>query len=1212
MSSSPASADQLKAVETAQTTLTAKATAATTAANATRAAVTAAQAAATAAAETIDLSSISTAASAALQDADSVTTTTAASETATDAEVAKWVTAANTANTTLGNAQTELDAAQTALSTALSAMNNPATPAQLEAVEAAQTTLTAKATAATTAANAANTAVTAAQAAATAAAEAIDLSSISTAATDALSDAGSLGGDLAMAYLRAAATANHATANTPPLTVWAQAGITGVTADNLATINSLLNTGGITGVDNGDHVTVSELQAMVTAYLQVAAGADNTQDNDTLLDAAQLTALGLGDVINTTQETTLFNDVLDQASSSEVDTGSKLSALANTVQKIMLQATGGGQTISEAEFDQLGMDASTLTAAQASALLMAIANAGGAGNVDTLAKLTALIDNSSPTVSGVAITSATGIQNNTLNVGDVVSTTVTMSEATTVTGTPTLGLNIGGTTVQASYASGSGTNALVFNYTIVNGDVDTDGIGIAANSLALAGGTLKNAVGNNATLTHNAVAGNASFMVDTTAPAAPGLSLANDSGTSNSDGISNVSTINVSGLEAGASWAYQVGSGGWTTGTGTSFAATAGSNTYVVRQTDAAGNLGTASSAVTLNYDATAPAAPGLSLATDSGTLNSDGVTNVANINVSGLEAGASWQYRVGSGSWTTGSGTRFVATAGNNTYTVRQADTAGNLSATSTSVTLDVDNTAPTHTVSGVQISQDSGISASDFVTNSANQTITATLSGNLLGTDILEGSVDGGKTWNDITSSVGGVCVQVRASECLANGNCLSTPSCKPGQQNILGVCWNACPTSFNATAALCTQQTPTGWSDAGAFFFRYTSRRVCSFLGCTNVPIYETRSKSIQARSNAGLANQCPAGQTFRLGVCVRNDLNAYVRGQVASAGVAALATDSFVRPIIDQPTDEAFTVAVLSDPQLPWDETSDQAKSGRSTPDSVLTNSRAFNLNLVQSVNGLQTALQGTPSPLAFTVINGDLTAYFHPEQLSEFRAFYDKGFPWAYSHVLQSPVFLGLGNHDYENNLGSCQSFSWDKDRCTKNAINLIRGSVFAGYTKNMPANTIESYDAGSLAYSWNRGRYHFVQLHNGPNYKIDRLGVSTSIEWLRADLARAKARGQSIIINMHKPVMPMEFLQAIDGQAVVAIFAGHLHSSLGRTHDANTPSGQKVPVFLSGSADQQSFLKVNFEASKVRVTPMSSKGGQAVALGEPIELDASK
>jgi len=130
-------------------------------------------------------------------------------------------------------------------------------------------------------------------------------------------------------------------------------------------------------------------------------------------------------------------------------------------------------------------------------------------------------DASVPTVSTVAISSATGIQASTLNAGDVVSVTVTMNEATTVAttgGTPQLALNIGGTTVQAAYVSGSGSNALVFNYTVLAGQTDANGISIAANSLSLNGGTLLDAAGNAATLSHSLVADNAAYMVDTTAP----------------------------------------------------------------------------------------------------------------------------------------------------------------------------------------------------------------------------------------------------------------------------------------------------------------------------------------------------------------------------------------------------------------------------------------------------------------------------------------------------------------------------------------------------------------------------------------------------------------------------------------------------------------------------------------------------------------------
>ena len=138
-------------------------------------------------------------------------------------------------------------------------------------------------------------------------------------------------------------------------------------------------------------------------------------------------------------------------------------------------------------------------------------------------------DTVKPTVSTVAITSATGAANNRLNAGDVVTVTVTMSEATTVTGASTIDLLVGTTaTVQAAYVSGSGTAALTYAYTILAGQADIDGISVVANTLA---GTLKDAAGNTATLTHAAVADNASYLVDTTAPTITLLTASSSAGT---------------------------------------------------------------------------------------------------------------------------------------------------------------------------------------------------------------------------------------------------------------------------------------------------------------------------------------------------------------------------------------------------------------------------------------------------------------------------------------------------------------------------------------------------------------------------------------------------------------------------------------------------------------------------------------------------------
>ena len=132
----------------------------------------------------------------------------------------------------------------------------------------------------------------------------------------------------------------------------------------------------------------------------------------------------------------------------------------------------------------------------------------------------------------------------------------------------------------------------------------------------------------------------------------PALSLASDTGRSASDGLTNNSTINVTGLVTGGTWQYQVDSSAWATGTGSSFIASTGAHSYSVRQSDPDGLTSPVSTAVIYTLDTTAPVAPTISLAVDTGqpgvvaTL-SDGITSNPTVNVSGLESGASWEYQL-------------------------------------------------------------------------------------------------------------------------------------------------------------------------------------------------------------------------------------------------------------------------------------------------------------------------------------------------------------------------------------------------------------------------------------------------------------------------------------------------------------------------------------------------------------------------------------
>ena len=124
-------------------------------------------------------------------------------------------------------------------------------------------------------------------------------------------------------------------------------------------------------------------------------------------------------------------------------------------------------------------------------------------------------DTTAPTVSSMAITSNSGT-NRTYAAGDEIRVTVTFSETVEVTGTPQLTLELGGGRRTATYGGGSGTAALLFAYEVADGDSDTDGVGVEADSLS--GGTIRDLAGNDAVLDHDGLAANASHKVDGVRP----------------------------------------------------------------------------------------------------------------------------------------------------------------------------------------------------------------------------------------------------------------------------------------------------------------------------------------------------------------------------------------------------------------------------------------------------------------------------------------------------------------------------------------------------------------------------------------------------------------------------------------------------------------------------------------------------------------------
>jgi parallel beta-helix repeat protein len=196
--------------------------------------------------------------------------------------------------------------------------------------------------------------------------------------------------------------------------------------------------------------------------------------------------------------------------------------------------------------------------------------------------------NTPPTITKITESPATGA----LSVGKTVALTLAFNENVTVTGgKPTLTLNDGGT---ATYASGSGTNALTFTYTVAAGQ---NAASLAATAVNLPTGvTIKDSAGSAASLSLSGLT-QSGPRIDTAASAAPAISGDTVSGNVvklNGTAEAN-STITVFDNSTRLGTATTNGSGAWTFTTG---ALATGSQSFTATATDAAGNVSALSSAL--------------------------------------------------------------------------------------------------------------------------------------------------------------------------------------------------------------------------------------------------------------------------------------------------------------------------------------------------------------------------------------------------------------------------------------------------------------------------------------------------------------------------------------------------------------------------------------------------------------------------------------
>jgi hypothetical protein len=216
------------------------------------------------------------------------------------------------------------------------------------------------------------------------------------------------------------------------------------------------------------------------------------------------------------------------------------------------------------------------------------------------------------------------------------------------------------------------------------------------------------------------------FTLDTQA-AAPAVALASDSGSSTNDSVTSDGALVVTGTETEATVEYRVGvDGGWTS----SFTATEGLNTVYVRQTDAAGNISGASTALEFTKDSTAPSTL-LSIVKaldnvpvdspddlQSGAITNDNTPELSGTFEGELKAGEVIEVFDGQTSlgvatvddktltWTLAPATGLAN--GEHTFTAQAVDAAGNRGEVSAAFALTVDATVPAALASIEQLQDD------------------------------------------------------------------------------------------------------------------------------------------------------------------------------------------------------------------------------------------------------------------------------------------------------------------------------------------------------------------------------------------------------------------------------------------------------------------------------------------------------------------------
>ncbi|GAA5110683.1 metallophosphoesterase [Bartonella jaculi] len=293
---------------------------------------------------------------------------------------------------------------------------------------------------------------------------------------------------------------------------------------------------------------------------------------------------------------------------------------------------------------------------------------------------------------------------------------------------------------------------------------------------------------------------------------------------------------------------------------------------------------------------------------------------------------------------------------------------------------------------------------------------------------------------------------------------------------------------------------------------------------------------------------------------------------------------------------------YTAIIMADPQ-PWRLNSGDANGSSNREPWLKINEQVADVIKVHKA--------------AFHIVNGDLTEFGQQKNYDDYKSVYKN---------LESPVYEGLGNHDYANNAGNCtnpEAFNFYKDACALSAVSRMVSEIkkYRNQLSHFNADVTESLIPvsrgsiqvikGSLSYSWDYGDVHYVQLHNYPSYTVRlveqsmEVQINKSLDWLKKDLAAADARGKVTIINFHdaraasidgesffirkKNAKDLSiFKSIITSHNVKAIFVGHTHSQ-SYCRAKNDKVFGDIPVYTAGALFNGDYYLIDVKGKTIHV-----------------------